>query len=190
MPSCARLPDPLEDVTGADEWPARREDLKKRFMRWILGTVPARPDDLAATVTAERTEHRVTVRNVLLTFADGRAKLHVELFIPDVDGPLPVFMTQFTHRSWAQIAARRGSLACIYKGCDPNDTEDTNTFIDAYPDYDFSRLTRRAWAASRCIDYLETVPENGLDDLADVSDAADWASRRASGTACTRSRLR
>ena len=159
MPSCARLPDPLDGVNDVAGWASRRDELKREFMHWILGTVPPRPDDLAATVTAEHTEHRVTVRKVLLTFAGAKAKLHVELFIPDADGPLPVFMTQFTHRGWAQIAARRGYLACIYKGCDPNDTDDTNTFVEAYPDYDFSRLTRRAWAASRCIDYLETVGE-------------------------------
>jgi len=169
MPSCARLPDPLEGVTRADDWPARRAELKKHFMHWMLGTVPPRPDDLAAKTLTEHIEKcataglpsraSVTVREVLLTFAGGRAKLRVELFIPESDVPLPVFMTQTTHRGWAQIAARRGYLACIYAGCDPNDTDDTDTFVDAYPDYDFSRLTRRAWAASRCIDYLETVDE-------------------------------
>ncbi|HUW58651.1 MAG TPA: hypothetical protein VMZ92_18590 [Planctomycetota bacterium] len=157
LPSCARLPDPLEGVTSAAGWPARRDQLRKHFMQWIIGTVPPPPDDLTATVTAERKENGATTREVLLTFAGGKATLRLELFIPDGRGPFPVFMTQFTHRGWAQIAVRRGYVGCVYAGCDSHD--DTDTFVDAYPDYDFSRLTRRAWAASRCLDYLANVPE-------------------------------
>ena len=54
-------------------------------------------------------------------------------------------------------ALQRGYLCCVYAGSDSRD--DTDTFVKAYPEYDWSRLTRRAWAAGRCIDYLETVPE-------------------------------
>ena len=167
MPSRAMLPDPLEDVTTPQDWPARRDELKQLFMQWVIGTVPPPPDDLAVKVISEREERCATagsssrasviVREVLLTFAAGKAQLRLELFIPEGKGPFPVFMSQFTHRGWAQIAVRRGYIGCVYAGCDSHD--DTDTFVDAYPDYDFSRLTRRAWAASRCIDYLETVAE-------------------------------
>jgi pimeloyl-ACP methyl ester carboxylesterase len=75
-----------------------------------------------------------------------------------------VFMTQCWHRDWAMIALSRGYIGCIYGADDARD--DTDTFVDAYPEYDWSRLTRRAWAAGRCIDYLATMREADTDRVA------------------------
>jgi pimeloyl-ACP methyl ester carboxylesterase len=55
------------------------------------------------------------------------------------------------------LAQRRGYVACAYAGSDA--TDDTDTFIAEYPGYDWSRLMRRAWAGSRVIDYLVTLPQ-------------------------------
>ena len=166
LPSVQGLPDPLvrvvdgreETVDTPEAWAARRDELEALFQRWILGSVPAPPDNLEAKVLAERDEAGVLAREVELRFGpDLEAKLWCECLIPKGAGPFPVFMTQHNHRAWALIAVQRGYLACIYAGSDSRD--DTDTFLEAYPDHDWSRLTRRAWAASRCIDYLETVPQ-------------------------------
>ena len=164
MPSCALLPDPLVrrdaaksvPITTPEAWQAHRDYLKAQFHKWMLGTVPPAPDNLEAEVLSEREEARATVREVRLTFGPERkAALDLELLIPTGEGPFPVFMTQHNHRAWALIALRRGYLCCIYAGSDSRD--DTDSFLEAYPDCDWSRLTRRAWAAGRCIDYLTSV---------------------------------
>ena len=76
-----------------------------------------------------------------LAFGPGRqATLRLELLIPEGKGPFPVFMTQHNHRPWALIALRRGYLGCVYAGADSQD--DTDTFVEPYAEFDWSRLTR------------------------------------------------
>jgi len=173
LPSSPDLPDPLlrrvngrpVKVTNRQEWEARRAELKALFQQWVLGRVPPPPDGLRATVLREREESGARVREVGLTFGPGeKARLSLELLIPKGKGPFPVFLTQHNHRDWALIALRRGYLGCVYAGADSRD--DTDSFVEAYPDCDWSRLTRRAWAASRCIDYLATVPEANTKQVA------------------------
>ena len=38
-------------------------------------------------------------------------------------------------------------------------TDDSDKFIDVYPDYDFACIARWAWAAMRAVDYLYTLPD-------------------------------
>ena len=143
------------ETTGA--WEKRKGELKELFQHWILGTIPPPPENLEAEILEERDEGPAQVRHVELRFGPGqKARLRAEFLIPPGDGPFPVFMTQHNHRAWALIALRRGYLACVYSGADSQD--DTDSFLEAYPEYEWSRLMRRAWAASRCIDYLETEP--------------------------------
>lgn len=152
------LPDPLEGVQNAEQWPARRDTLQALFHQWVLGRVPPPPSNGRAEVLDERHEAGATIRAVQLVFGPNpQARLRLELLVPPGAGPFPVFLTQHTHRAWALIALRRGYLGCVYWGADGQD--DTDSFLPAYPDCDWSRLTRRAWAASRCVDYLATVPQ-------------------------------
>ena len=172
MPDYAPLPDPLErlDAPGewirsAEEWPAQRQALLAAFQQWVIGSVPPAPDNLEATVLTEQREEGATVREVELRFGPGHAaKVWLQLYIPHGPGPFPVFMTQDNHRPWGLIALRRGYLVCVYAGSDSRD--DTDTFSGAYPEYDFSKLARRAWAASRCIDFLASVPQADMDRIA------------------------
>ena len=81
----------------------------------------------------------------------------MELLIPPGKGPFPVFMSQWNHREWAQIAVRRGYVGCLYAGADSQD--DTEEYSEIWAGkYDFTRLMRRAFGASRAIDYLYTLP--------------------------------
>jgi dienelactone hydrolase len=183
LPSGADPPDPLTRVVGgrshritrAAEWEEHRAELKGLFQQWVLGQTPPPPDRMEVRVTGERREPGVTVREVQLVFGPQRgATLRLEVLLPEpavegagngiaagqthragpapADEARPVFMTQWNHRGWALIAVRRGYVGVVYAGADVLD--DTDSFLSAYPEYDWSRLTRRAWAASRCIDYL------------------------------------
>ena len=170
LPSSARLPDLLRRADGApiitpQEWSAKREAVKERLQHWIVGRIPPPPTDLRAEVLSERQTDGGTQRDVRLHFGQG-ASLRLSLFIPpdSAGAPFPVFLTQADHRDWALIALRRGYLACVYAGADSLD--DTDTFAATYPDYDWSRLMRRAWAGSRCVDYLAGVPQADMQRIA------------------------
>lgn len=166
LPSIPELPDPLvwqeegqaRRIRTPAEWGRQRERILALFHHWVFGTVPPPPGNVRAVVLDEHEEPGVTVRHVRLEFGpEHRAHLAAELILPRTPGPFPVFLTQHNHRHWALIAVSRGYVACAYAGADSAD--DTDQIAANYTGYDWSRLTRRAWAGSRCIDYLVTLPE-------------------------------
>jgi pimeloyl-ACP methyl ester carboxylesterase len=164
MPSIAGLPDPFEDVSTPEEWEAKKPQLRKLFEQWVYGSVPPAPANLRAQVTSERKlPNGVTIREVLLTFGPQRkAKLRIELSIPPGDGPFPVFLTNHARtRPWLNTAVRRGYIGCVYFAADPRYgyEDDSESYIEAYPDHDFSTVARWGWSASRAVDYLLTLPE-------------------------------
>ncbi|HUQ90720.1 MAG TPA: alpha/beta fold hydrolase [Bryobacteraceae bacterium] len=167
MPSVPGLPDPLltqrGPVKSPRDWESQKGHLRAQIEHWMFGKFPPKPDNLRAVVTATRREGRVTIREVRLEFGPGhRASLRLELVIPDGAGPFPVFLTNHgRNRPWIYTAVRRGYIACVYHATDPRygNGDDSDAWVEAYPDYDFSVLARWAWAASRAVDYLVTLPE-------------------------------
>src|SRR5690606_30196186 len=167
MPSIPRLPDPLIldeggqniPITTTAQWEKKKEFMREQLKRYVTGTFPPAPTNLESTILSERMDGEVKLRMVELRFGpDHQAKLTLELMIPPGDGPVPVFMTQWNHRGWAQIAVRRGYIGCVYAGADTkDDTEDYSRIWAG--EYDFTRLMRRAWGSFRAIDYLYTLPE-------------------------------
>lgn len=165
LPSIPGLPDPLQlrsttpwrRLRSPDEWPEKRREVLALFDRYILGTAPPPPNNLDAKIVSTSDLHGATCQHVELRFGPDRsAHLGLELIVPKGTPPFPVFLTQHNHRGWALIAVRRGYIACVYNAADSKD--DTEQFAKVYPGYDWSALRRRAWAASRCIDYLQTLP--------------------------------
>ena len=167
MPSIPFLPNPLVldegsrniPVTNMAQWQEKREWMKEQLMKYITGTVPPAPDNLQARVLSSTKDGNVTLQMVELSFGPNHeAKLTMELMIPPGKGPFPVFLTQWNHREWAQVAVRRGYIGCVYAGADAKD--DTEKYSEIWAgQYDFTRLMRRAYGASRAIDYLYTLPE-------------------------------
>ncbi|MBZ0296099.1 MAG: alpha/beta hydrolase, partial [Anaerolineae bacterium] len=152
------LPDPLAGIHSPADWQVKREQLKALLHQWIIGSVPPAPEHIRAEILSESRGQGATIREVRLHFGpQEQANLWLKLLIPDGEGPFPVFITQSDHWAWAQIALSRGYIGCIYAGADSRD--DTDSFCAAYPEHDWSRITRRAWAASRCLDYLESLPQ-------------------------------
>ncbi|MFH1070419.1 MAG: alpha/beta fold hydrolase, partial [Candidatus Glassbacteria bacterium] len=167
LPSLPFLPDPLvldkggrnEPVTAVEQWRRKREWIAEQVKHWITGTFPPPPGNVTAQVISQEKYDGAVSRTVRLSFGpEGKAGLTLELLIPPGEGPFPVFLTQWNHRGWALVALRRGYLGCVYAGADSKD--DTESYADIwYPQYDFTRLMRRAWAAHRAVDYLYTLPE-------------------------------
>src|SRR5690625_162172 len=167
MVSIPHLPDPLMIDEGSrdipirspEQWEEKKEWMKEQLQHYITGTFPPPPDNLEAEILSEKMDGEVKLIRVELKFGpEQEARLNLELMIPPGDGPFPVFMTQWNHREWAQIAVRRGYIGCVYAGADSrDDTEDYGRIWAG--EYDFTRLMRRAYGSFRAIDYLYTLPE-------------------------------
>ena len=161
MPSVPELPEP--HLTTREAWLRERQHIRGLFEQWFYGKMPPPPDNLRAVVTGTHDEGGVTVRDVRLEFGPGhRATLRLQLMIPPGQGPFPVFLTNHPRTwPWVATAVRRGYIGCIYFAGDPifGNSDDSDKFIDIYPEYDFSCLGRWAWAAMRAVDYLYTIPE-------------------------------
>ncbi len=166
MPSIPFLPNPLIidegrgniPVTNMEQWQEKRIWMREKLAYYITGTFPPNPTDLKVELLSETKNGQITCRLVQLSFGPRhKAKLTVELLIPPGEGSFPVFMTQWNHRGWAKIAVRRGYIGCVYAGAD--DKDDTEEYSEVWDgEYDFSRLMRRAFGASRAVDYLYTLP--------------------------------
>ena len=161
MPSVPALPEPL--LTSRERWQQERQRIRTLFEQWVYGKMPPPPDNLRAVVSGTHEEGGVRVRDVRLEFGpDHRATLRLQLMIPPGNGPFPVFLTNHPRtRPWVATAVRRGYVGCIYFAADPiyGNRDDSDAFIEVYPDYDFSCLARWAWAGMRAVDYLYTVSE-------------------------------
>ncbi|WP_257668345.1 alpha/beta fold hydrolase [Parapedobacter tibetensis] len=166
MPSIPMLPAPLtiirdgkeHPITTLGEWEKKREWIKKEYQHWIAGSTPPAPEDMKVEVLADEIEGKTRIQLIKLRFGPQyKASMTLELMIPIGNGPFPVYMTQWTHRGWAQLAVRRGYIGCVYAAADAKD--DTEAYQALYPHDDFSMLMRRAWGASRVVDYLLTRKE-------------------------------
>lgn len=166
MKSTPFLPEPLElqknghssPIQSPDQWNEKQKQIKAQFQHWISGTIPPAPKNLKSNVLSDRFENGTHIQLIELRFGpDQKAKMTFELMIPAGIGPFPVYMTQWTHRNWAQLAIRRGYIGCVYAAAD--DRDDTQAYQALYPEYDFTCLMRRAWGASRVVDFLLTCSE-------------------------------
>lgn len=173
LPSIPFLPNPLLldeggrniPVASEAQWQQKKEWIKEKYQYWVSGSVPPPPKTLKIKVLSEKIENAVKLRMVELRFGPGyKAKMTAEIMIPPSATPLPVFMTQWYHRGWAQIAVRRGYIGCVYAGADDND--DTQNYDEIFAGYDFATLMKRAWGASRVIDYLYQLPETDTSRIA------------------------
>jgi len=166
LPSNPFLPDPLLmdnggkqiQITTQRQWDTQAERIKADYAYWVSGTVPPPPKGFEAKILRDTIADGVTLRTVELRFGPQHAaKMTVELMIPPSATAMPVFMTQWNHRGWAQIAVRRGYIGCVYAGADSKD--DTKNYNEVFTGFDFATLMKRAWGASRVIDYLYTLPQ-------------------------------
>jgi len=147
-----------QKITNKAQWSQKKDWIKAQYEYWVSGSIPPAPDKIYPEILSERQENGVLIREVVIRFGpDQKAQMTIELMIPPLSGKLPVFMTQWYHRGWAQVAVRRGYIGCVYAGADRDD--DTENYNEIYPEYDFETLMKRAWGCHRVVDYLYTLPE-------------------------------
>ncbi len=166
LPSIPFLPDPLMIDEGGKnipvktpaQWEQQRQYFAQQVKHLFSGTFPDPPGNMTVTILEEREEESVKIQLIELRFReDQQVKLTLEIFTPPGNGPFPVFMTQWNHRGWAQVAVRRGYIGLVYAGADEKD--DTYDYLALYPQHDWSTLMTRAWGAHRVVDYLYTLTD-------------------------------
>jgi pimeloyl-ACP methyl ester carboxylesterase len=165
LPRSNLLPDPLRFLNGspvnnsAEDWEARRVEIRRLFETYMTGTFPPKPPIDRVVPLDETSGEGYTVRNVRVEFGpQSRGSVRIQLVIPDgaTGEKFPVLISP-NLAGWGSRLIRRGYISAGYAGNDFMD--DAESLKDLYPDYDFARLPRRAWLARIVLDYLETVPQ-------------------------------
>lgn len=146
-------------VQSLSDWESRRIEIKDLLCRYFLGSLPASRPQLAKVKILRQENELNALRQVVeLTFGENpSAAFIIETLMPNGPGPFPVFMTQKTHRAWGVLALSRGYMVCVYPASDGDDQ--SANFTALYPECDWGKIPRRAWSASRALDYLLTLPE-------------------------------
>jgi pimeloyl-ACP methyl ester carboxylesterase len=162
FPKVNGLPDPLRFLDGrtvrtAQDWKARRAEIRQLFEKYDLGAFPPKPKLDRAVVIDETPGKGYLIRNLRLEFGPAsKATMRVQVMIPDGKGPFPVMISP-NLTGWGPSLLRRGYISAGYAANDGMD--DAAALAQLYPEYDFALLPRRAWAVGLVLDYLETVPQ-------------------------------
>ena len=166
------LPDPLRFYDGspvknmATDWPRRRNEIKQLFEKYVTGTFPPKAS-ISKVVQLDETKSKgYLVRNVRVEFGpQGKGSVRVRLIIPDgaANQKFPVMISP-SLGGWSATVVRRGYISAGYGGNDGMD--DAAPLKDLYPDHDFAALPRRAWLAGIVIDYLATIPQVNMKQIA------------------------
>jgi hypothetical protein len=167
--AAAALPAPWPDRGVA--WPARREEMKRILEHEEIGHMPPSQANVTAKESEAQTIAGGSVATVRLSFGpNGKVSLDVQLLKPAGNGPFPVivFPSFETHGSADDVAkqfaapvARGYAVATFfYQQCaaDRPGARDSG-FLPAYPDFDWGMIAATAWGMSRCVDYLQTLPD-------------------------------
>ncbi|MDA1190692.1 MAG: alpha/beta fold hydrolase, partial [Candidatus Poribacteria bacterium] len=155
LPSLLRMQDG-STVTTTLEWELRRRQLRRLLCDFVLGTFPEKPPAIADAQILKQTCERGTIHEIVQIAFDTEpaTSITLEVLRPQGVGTYPAFLTQTNHRPWGLIGLSRGYMACVYPGADVDDQCDQ--FTNVYPDCTWGRIPRRAWLASRALDYLLT----------------------------------
>ncbi|HEY2881979.1 MAG TPA: alpha/beta fold hydrolase [Pirellulales bacterium] len=162
LPRCNSLPDPFTFQNGsrvkdAADWKARRAEIMELEEKYDFGKFPPKPKLENVVVIGETAGKGYITRNVRLEYGpDKKATMRVQVTIPDGKDPMPVLISP-SLAGWATSLVRRGYISAGYAASDFSD--DTDSLVGLYPDYDFAKLPRRAWAAQMVIDYLVSLPQ-------------------------------
>ncbi|MGE5611313.1 MAG: dienelactone hydrolase family protein [Bacillota bacterium] len=149
----------------AEEWPARRKELRALAEEWLVGHAPPPPGNVRAIIEQKKQETDREIWTVRLEFGPGyAAKLHCWLWIPkNLRKPAPVFLVDnLSYTRFAMDAFKAGKFAiCIYNATDPvyvpEKKDESEAYNDLFGKYDWCEFYRRGWSASRAVDWLGTL---------------------------------
>ena len=174
LPSTNLLPGPFTFFDGSEvradvgDWELRRKELLTLFEDCMWGHFPPKPGISRVEVLDEDAGEGWNSRTVRLIFGpEDKGSVRVKLTIPDGapsrNGKYPLMLST-TLDGQGNALLSRGYISAGFAGSDFMD--DSANLPELYPDYDFAKLSRRAWLVSIVLDWFETVPEIDMDRIA------------------------
>ena len=174
--ACADLPPLLQFADGrpvvtSRDWPRRASEIRKLMCEYFIGTFPETLPAILRSETLSESQIGETIRRMvrIVLNTPSQVAFELEIWIPR-DGPSPILLTQpnADQLKWANMAAARGYLVCLYPGLDRGNQEQDYPNFDSiwhliraeYPKATWTEISTKAWLASRAIDYLLN-PANG-----------------------------
>lgn len=166
------LPDPFTFIDGSkvgddeESWQKRKAEIKELFCKYMLGSMPPKPEIKRVETLNYKEREKYFTHSAKIVFGEEKeASVRVTLTIPK--GPkgekYPVFLSPDLN-GMGNTVLRRGYISAGFAGNDFLD--DSAALLELYPEYNFSKLTRRAWLISIILDYFETLPEVNMDQIA------------------------
>ena len=144
-------------ITTAAGWAARRQEIKHLLQVHMFGMLPTTvPTVVGARLIQNFSTHGIRDELWEVDFAEAgkTVALDIEVILPvsaTPAHPLPLFVSEETHRSWAMRGVSRGYAAMLTP---TNDANDATGFKTLYPNATWGDIIRRAWTASRCLDWV------------------------------------
>jgi hypothetical protein len=172
----AELPDPLvfadgHRVQNADDWGARRGEIRKLVMQVEYGELPPTPRKVTVTqLISHQLQPAMTQHEqykVICDLGEGKDKLGfvIDLLIPPGNGPFPVILRgdwcwKKTPDDIAKTILDRGYIVADFNRLEFSaDREKQNVgLVAAYPDGAFGAVAAWAWGFGRAVDALVTLP--------------------------------
>jgi aldose 1-epimerase len=172
LPRIEQLPDPFQFSDGsrvktADDWRRRRTELQGLILGYEYGRMPPAPENVKGQEQGSEplSDLHATRKKILLTMGpDGKASTHLNLTLPEGNGPFPAIITgdlgwgsvkepivaEVIRRGYALAEFNRTEIAPDAKGRDEG-------AYPVYPEYDWGGLAAWAWGFHRVTDYLLTL---------------------------------
>lgn len=171
LPRCNLLPDAYTFLDGTPvvtdaDWERRRAEIRDLFIRYEWGTMPPKPAISRVEVLEESESAGIRSRTVRLWFGpDGRGSVRASVSIPaGTPGQRHPVLLATNLGGLGNSLLQRGYISAGFAGNDFMD--DGAALKELYPEYSFSALTRRAWLVSVVLDWLGTLPEADMAQVA------------------------
>lgn len=156
-------------IDGKEAWNARRAVLRDRLLAYEYGSIPPPPAEVRAEVIEQRTlfDGAAVMRHVRLVWdeAPGFA-MEAGIILPAGPGPHPVIVDidpvwhdHNRDRARRTVEAGYAFAGIRYHDADPDTGARDTGVYPHYPGYGWGSVAAWAWAASRLIDHLATLPE-------------------------------
>lgn len=157
------------EVTQFSDWECRRNEIAAEIAEYEIGTKPAPPENITASLSGSTLTVSVTVNNQTLTLTSN-------VNIPDGEGPFPVVIGMNNPTGSLPAELFEGVIqvpfmhnqVVTYTQTSSRNPDDP--YYDLYPDlYDAGNYSAWSWGVSRLIDGIEMVREDLHADLSHLA---------------------
>ncbi len=168
LPVITQLPDPFKwangsgRISGFKDWSCRRSEISAQIQHYEIGTKPAPPSNLKASLSDKG------ILTVIIVEHNDTLRLTSKITLPQGNGPFPavIGVGGGSGSLPADIFSTRGIATVQFNFAEVmawKPVRGKEPFNRLYPDSTVGSFVAWAWGVSRIIDGLEKVPEAKID---------------------------